>query len=484
MEEIILEHDKSKIKLKIISYALITFLFSFIFVGKVYAKDYLFGEEYYDSCVSAGTCTLVCGYQVHYFKAFLDSAIFGIGDEEWIGSVYVYRNNNGTFDVSTWNKHDSNGRKRAATDGNIYWERVLSEGGTCPEKAHISLTGSGNQSRVCFDGAGSIHCKGVNGDFQYSSSTTKHEVNVNLNAKTYKYFSGHFSTTSGVIFVHVCDNSKTIAVQATYSSSALTTAFDLTKNHNLTYSMFENGYLPYIYNYGEYNKYFDIRSSGTDNEKVDYVGQVTTPSYNCLNPPTNPNGNTESIPGAAIQPLSIVTDSFADAEIEKNVSFLLYGTGGTIPFNWTVSNLPPGLTGSGGIIYGNPTTVGTWQVQITVTDSNGQSASKTIPFSVTWPSSMSTKPVDCGIFEGEFGDLIRDTLNFIRYLAPILVIVFSTIDFFKATASQDKDELKKAQGKAVKRLIIAVILFFIPLIINLLLGLFSGIIGSHGTCGF
>lgn len=62
-------------------------------------------------------------------------------------------------------------------------------------------------------------------------------------------------------------------------------------------------------------------------------------------------------------------------------------------------------------------------------------------------------------------------LLLIRYLGIILALVFSVIDFFKAIYSQDKDLLKKAALTAVKRVVFAVLIFFIPTVLEFVLGL-------------
>ena len=60
-----------------------------------------------------------------------------------------------------------------------------------------------------------------------------------------------------------------------------------------------------------------------------------------------------------------------------------------------------------------------------------------------------------------------------------MCLVFSTIDFVKAAASQDKDALAKAGKNAGKRVIYALILFFVPVLIEFLFPL----LGWVGTCG-
>lgn len=62
-------------------------------------------------------------------------------------------------------------------------------------------------------------------------------------------------------------------------------------------------------------------------------------------------------------------------------------------------------------------------------------------------------------------------LSIMRYLAIILALGFSVIDFFKAVYSQDKDLLKKATMTAIKRVIYAVVIFFIPIILEFILSL-------------
>ena len=52
-------------------------------------------------------------------------------------------------------------------------------------------------------------------------------------------------------------------------------------------------------------------------------------------------------------------------------------------------------------------------------------------------------------------------------IIPVILIVMITYDLFKAFVGQADDKAKKeASEKAVKRVIYAVIIFFIPMIIN------------------
>lgn len=84
--------------------------------------------------------------------------------------------------------------------------------------------------------------------------------------------------------------------------------------------------------------------------------------------------------------------------------------------------------------------------------------------------------LDCdGIFGDELLDFIGDIFKWIRILAPIAVILLSSVEFAGALLQDDRDALKKASNRFVKRLIIAVALFFVPLILEFILNIFNEI---------
>lgn len=74
---------------------------------------------------------------------------------------------------------------------------------------------------------------------------------------------------------------------------------------------------------------------------------------------------------------------------------------------------------------------------------------------------------------------LRWVLDVMKYIAIAALIALSMVDFIKATVSNDKDALKKAGVTATKRFFFAVILFFLPIIIDYIMSLF----GAYGTCG-
>lgn len=71
---------------------------------------------------------------------------------------------------------------------------------------------------------------------------------------------------------------------------------------------------------------------------------------------------------------------------------------------------------------------------------------------------------------GTFYKMITDFFDYMRIAAIGLVLVLSTVDFVKALAAQNQDQLKKSAGSAVTRLILAMIIFFLPILLNIILG--------------
>ena len=76
---------------------------------------------------------------------------------------------------------------------------------------------------------------------------------------------------------------------------------------------------------------------------------------------------------------------------------------------------------------------------------------------------------------------MQKLLNYIKVLGPILVIVLSSVDFMKVIIKSDDDAMQKAGKKLGYRLILAALLFFIPTVVEVLLGIFG--ITSDPTCG-
>ncbi len=87
---------------------------------------------------------------------------------------------------------------------------------------------------------------------------------------------------------------------------------------------------------------------------------------------------------------------------------------------------------------------------------------------------------DCSILSAEQSKFLQYIFVAIRVATPSLVLILIIKDFVQAVAAQKDDDIKKAQAAAIKRLIIGVIIMFVPTIVNLILDLMGQ---GLSTCG-
>ena len=65
--------------------------------------------------------------------------------------------------------------------------------------------------------------------------------------------------------------------------------------------------------------------------------------------------------------------------------------------------------------------------------------------------------------------LLKNVVNVLRIMIPIILNVFGVIDFVKAIFANDEDKMKKAQSIFIRRLIIGVVIYLIPTVLKLIL---------------
>ena len=82
----------------------------------------------------------------------------------------------------------------------------------------------------------------------------------------------------------------------------------------------------------------------------------------------------------------------------------------------------------------------------------------------------------------EIVNIIGSVINIIQFGMPIVLVIMGMLDLGKAVTSQKEDEIKKAQGMLVKRLIYGVIVFLVPAIIEFAFGLLSSDATSSLGC--
>lgn len=95
-------------------------------------------------------------------------------------------------------------------------------------------------------------------------------------------------------------------------------------------------------------------------------------------------------------------------------------------------------------------------------------------------------PIPCdGILTQEAADFIGKIMDWIRILVPALLVILGSVDLALAVIGEDKDNLKKATSRLIKRCIAALAVFFIPLIVKVLLDVtgITGTIVDDPMCG-
>src|SRR5262245_1619066 len=100
-------------------------------------------------------------------------------------------------------------------------------------------------------------------------------------------------------------------------------------------------------------------------------------------------------------PLRIMTPALPSAITNTAYSFTMNGDGGTTPYAWNASGLPPAFSINSGTgrITGTATSPGSFSVTVTVTDNampTHASASKTFSFNVVLPLSITTSSLPAG----------------------------------------------------------------------------------------
>lgn len=78
--------------------------------------------------------------------------------------------------------------------------------------------------------------------------------------------------------------------------------------------------------------------------------------------------------------------------------------------------------------------------------------------------------------------LFGNLFNIIKIAVPIIVIVMGTIDLVKAMMANDSSNSQKALTTFAKRLVIAVVIFFVFPIVSFLMGLIGQNMEENRTC--
>lgn len=74
--------------------------------------------------------------------------------------------------------------------------------------------------------------------------------------------------------------------------------------------------------------------------------------------------------------------------------------------------------------------------------------------------------ISCDLIDQDIIDMINEVMNYIRIGVPILLLCLIIVDFSSAIFASSEDKMKKAQSKVIKRIIIAIVIFFVPTLLN------------------
>ena len=78
-------------------------------------------------------------------------------------------------------------------------------------------------------------------------------------------------------------------------------------------------------------------------------------------------------------------------------------------------------------------------------------------------------------------ELSKTVINVLQIAVPVILIIMGSIDFLKAVSSSKDDDIKKAQGMFIKRLVMGALVFFVFVIVKLLISAIGG--DSDGIWG-
>lgn len=84
---------------------------------------------------------------------------------------------------------------------------------------------------------------------------------------------------------------------------------------------------------------------------------------------------------------------------------------------------------------------------------------------------LTDKTYTCGNLDLEFSGMIPYVITMIitiiKFVVPILLVIFGMIDFLKSVTASKDDEIKKGRQTFINRLIAAVLVFFIVQVVQL-----------------
>ncbi len=77
---------------------------------------------------------------------------------------------------------------------------------------------------------------------------------------------------------------------------------------------------------------------------------------------------------------------------------------------------------------------------------------------------------------------LGNLMDILKIVIPIIIVIIGSVDLVKAVVAQKDDEIKKGYLVLLKRIIIGVVIFFIPGVVNLILNMANGDSVNKNMC--
>ena len=87
-----------------------------------------------------------------------------------------------------------------------------------------------------------------------------------------------------------------------------------------------------------------------------------------------------------------------------------------------------------------------------------------------------TEKVNCGNITNipkKIPELTNKAIVIVQVIIPVILVIMGSIDFYKSLTSQKEDEIKKGQQIFIKRLIMALLIFFVIAIVKFFVSIFA-----------
>lgn len=388
-----------------------------------------------NKCVSEGTCMIICSWENTYE--------YNINKDTKTHDIYLYYHYNGTWEYEWGIPHNpyTASQKSAGSipTKHIFYanETAMKNGllnsGNCPSKAYVDVSGMGISEELCLDngevdGNGKTYChraSNIGTSFKGTSKASSNWQNmINVFYSTYvvkkaqNVTCADYTKDSQEYGSYRINEDKVIADQ-----NQLKDDFIQKKLNNNSSSQLKDSLPSFVNN--SLNK--------MANDYKNLVSQKLKSCVTEMDQKAKDNLSSEDYNRYKdlVEQDNVLekADEILDETYDKIMS-------GYDPFNKIDNNISATDCTS---LLGDPSTDGTPAFYLNV------------------------------------------AFNVIKYIAIIILIVFSVMDFLSATASQDNDAIKKATTKAVKRLVYCIIIFVLPYLLKWILTFLND--QAMSTCG-